>query len=1144
MPLKGESDRDGYVFICDEAALKSVPPTDFQQISVIFVNPSLNWHGSLLQHNYGLDIAMTLRRDYLAKCPIIFSSVLDRKYFENRQLSDSRYKFLDASGTGFFSFPLSVDFLKRQVHQTKALSETSHREVVIEYCGLQKQWNYISHRLREIVNAGREGCKEAKDLLEGWAPVIYHYYPQSTQSFEELRRLVMTDRAGIQQRSLTSALERLNLELKYGTATDSASKRNQHRSKLAIKVSPSPPTGYSKILIADDKPSPLVETLSDKYHYEVLRPQSFNYSDAKRRLLSDLPHVVLADYYFPKEESGRMFLIDAVSRPRSSGLKAVLCVSSQEFRDDELPEGVVNCSSMTEAHNGDFIHRRIWELAGDAEPLQIDRGPNPERRITNYSNRLAMYCARWRNLPTQVNTILSALIVLSESASGAEQRLINDVTRTLENSKSATGHSLSEALDFLDSIAIVQAAVRRMPETEILKGLRSLLHDLQNNSVLRDIEATLRELSEDLTFLKKIPHIGQVAKLLGDLDELRKVRDLTLTDLEGLKNGLRKTQPAVTSLQLPSVESNTQTRYRIVIVEDDEIWRGFAVSAVKEVTDQLSGGGYSIGCESYANATEARKALPVRKRFRNGTSEDSVSPSNTIVVVDLHLPKDRNQAKRIRRGVETARRENGINLIKYLRSYNSQYPVIVFSNSRTVGDSKLLRGLGIPGEDHLLKQGESDALVKALVRKIRSKQVHTVELVELSIDDKLDADSTEINIQGFFRVDGVAIPLTESEKRILYAICVDDIESLSQIKNLPDRKYRIQRKISEELNKAGRYVGPDEIIKPIVGIKGGYSLAASFIAGDRVKLTTEELDWLAESDLGEDSKNIARCKVLVVENDKITNDYLRRELSRLGFEVHVASDVGQAVKTARLCKPDILLLDLQLPSVSVETLDRSHLSDAGGLDVLEQVRVFQHDIRAVSFTGINVNDNPQLISRAESLGLWIDDIVAKHEVPDNSGTPESLLFTKIENVRTEILRDPDFIARCLNKPTIEILLGSKFETGKLRLKINGRDYETGRTSPLERILGFLILNPNRLVRLSEISDALKIDIPKDLGKKWAERLRERIRNEWLRLPPTEANEPEKQILENYPQSQGGMRLNVRVIGLESMNAGVRKSGER
>ena len=500
----------------------------------------------------------------------------------------------------------------------------------------------------------------------------------------------------------------------------------------------------------------------------------------------------------------------------------------------------------------------------------------------------------------------------------------------------------------------------------------------------------------------------------------------------------------------------------------------------------------------------------------------------------FHLPDDDKHAERISLGLDSAQRESGINLIQHLRSYSSQYPVIVFSNSRTVEDSRLLRKLGIRGEDHLLKQdGDPSAIKSALLRHIRGQQVHTAELVEQPnlVDGDVDFARQDINIQGYFKVDGVAIPLTESEKRIFYAICVDDIEYQSGINNLPDRKYRIQKKITNELNKAGRYVGEDEIIKPTPGAKGFYSLAASFIAGDRINLTKDELELADEDSAGSTDTN-SSCKVLIVENDKITSDYLSKELRRLGFEVYVGSNVQEAVKTARMSKPEMLLLDLQLPLNSADAADRTHWCDDAGLDALEEIRLFQHDIRAVGFTALTVNDNPKLINRAENLGLWIDDIVSKHKPPADGGTPESLLFTKIENLRTEITRGNDFIVRGLNKPNVEILPGSQFIAGRLRLRINGRNYETVRVSPLERILGFLVLNANRLVTLREIADAIGSEVPRDRGKKWAERLRSRIRNEWLGLRTTESIEPEKRILVNYPASMGGMQLNVRVTGQE------------
>ncbi len=57
-------------------------------------------------------------------------------------------------------------------------------------------------------------------------------------------------------------------------------------------------------------------------------------------------------------------------------------------------------------------------------------------------------------------------------------------------------------------------------------------------------------------------------------------------------------------------------------------------------------------------------------------------------------------------------------------------------------------------------------------------------------------------------------------------------------------------------------------------------------------------------------------KILVVEDDRTLRETLRYNLVAEGFEVLVASDGGEGLVCARQENPDVILLDLMLPSLS------------------------------------------------------------------------------------------------------------------------------------------------------------------------------------------------------------------------------------
>ncbi|MFN3190364.1 MAG: response regulator [Aureliella sp.] len=70
---------------------------------------------------------------------------------------------------------------------------------------------------------------------------------------------------------------------------------------------------------------------------------------------------------------------------------------------------------------------------------------------------------------------------------------------------------------------------------------------------------------------------------------------------------------------------------------------------------------------------------------------------------------------------------------------------------------------------------------------------------------------------------------------------------------------------------------------------------------------------------------MAKARVLIVEDDRSLSDILLYNLEREGFNVFRAFDGRDGIEQARLKKPDVVLLDVMLPSVS-------------GLDVCRQLR--------------------------------------------------------------------------------------------------------------------------------------------------------------------------------------------------------------
>ena len=56
-------------------------------------------------------------------------------------------------------------------------------------------------------------------------------------------------------------------------------------------------------------------------------------------------------------------------------------------------------------------------------------------------------------------------------------------------------------------------------------------------------------------------------------------------------------------------------------------------------------------------------------------------------------------------------------------------------------------------------------------------------------------------------------------------------------------------------------------------------------------------------------------RLLLVEDNEMNRDMLSRRLQRRGYEVLVAEDGAEGIKTARSQLPDLILMDLSLPVV-------------------------------------------------------------------------------------------------------------------------------------------------------------------------------------------------------------------------------------
>jgi CheY-like chemotaxis protein len=69
-------------------------------------------------------------------------------------------------------------------------------------------------------------------------------------------------------------------------------------------------------------------------------------------------------------------------------------------------------------------------------------------------------------------------------------------------------------------------------------------------------------------------------------------------------------------------------------------------------------------------------------------------------------------------------------------------------------------------------------------------------------------------------------------------------------------------------------------------------------------------------------------KILLVEDNEFNRDMLSRRLQRRGFEVAIAEDGAEGIAAARSARPDLILMDMDLPVVDGWEATRRLKADA------------------------------------------------------------------------------------------------------------------------------------------------------------------------------------------------------------------------
>src|SRR5262249_53051851 len=106
---------------------------------------------------------------------------------------------------------------------------------------------------------------------------------------------------------------------------------------------------------------------------------------------------------------------------------------------------------------------------------------------------------------------------------------------------------------------------------------------------------------------------------------------------------------------------------------------------------------------------------------------------------------------------------------------------------------------------------------------------------------------------------------------------------------------------------------------------------------------------------------VSRLRVLVIEDERDLTDLLQYNLEREGYEGAVAHDGQEGLRKAQTLLPDLILLDLMLPTLS-------------GQEVLRQVRAGE---RTRDIPVIILSARAEEMDQVEGFSIGCDDYVTK-----------------------------------------------------------------------------------------------------------------------------------------------------------------------
>ena len=95
-------------------------------------------------------------------------------------------------------------------------------------------------------------------------------------------------------------------------------------------------------------------------------------------------------------------------------------------------------------------------------------------------------------------------------------------------------------------------------------------------------------------------------------------------------------------------------------------------------------------------------------------------------------------------------------------------------------------------------------------------------------------------------------------------------------------------------------------------------------------------------------------KILIIEDEIVLAEMYKEKLEKEGFEVFLASEIGEGIEIAKKERPDLILLDILLPREN-------------GISFLEKIK--KEGIKDIPVVAFSNYDDPGTKKRAFELGV-------------------------------------------------------------------------------------------------------------------------------------------------------------------------------